>query len=582
MDRAVVLIGVSKTGDCPALQAVHPGVQRMAQWARSQGMTEENKRLRVLTDETAEVRAHQITDVIEAIVARTTVEQLIVYFSGHGVNNHYSEYWLLSRAPGNANEAINVKPSLELAKFCGIGHVVVISDACRTAAHGIQALQISGSVMFPNESVTEEEQSVDVFYACARGRPACEVKDLIGAAREYSGIYTEVLTECLNGDHAELLEEDDEDSTRGLVRPKRLKNYLQNKVPERLRSKIGRELLISQIPDAQINSHNTWLSRISGYSATASQVIPVSRSPWISPFRFSEALVAHAMANDVQQWRQVLTSAATVPSIAPLKEATETYLPSFGPTHFETRCGFKLRGAQVEQVYCYGTKINIVDSDGSLIRVEPLSKYKALVLIELRNGTGVVMPAIPDFIGALIFDQNELVSVSYEPSSNTSRWNEYARRQEEFRMLRASIAASIGLGLFRLTVDEALTLIRQLRIAEGVDPSLALYVAYACHDLQRRDLIKKIGSDLSADLGVTFFDVGLLGGDQGEDRSNSNLVTPPFPMLAQGWPLLPAFHAKCSALLNTLHLHLLPSVWTLFDQRGVARLKAAITAGEIR
>lgn len=35
MDRAVVLIGVSKTGDCPALQAVHPGVQRMAQWARS-------------------------------------------------------------------------------------------------------------------------------------------------------------------------------------------------------------------------------------------------------------------------------------------------------------------------------------------------------------------------------------------------------------------------------------------------------------------------------------------------------------------------------------------------------------------
>jgi hypothetical protein len=47
MERAAILIGVSRTGQLPALQATSEGVRKMTAWARSQGIA----RLRVITDE---------------------------------------------------------------------------------------------------------------------------------------------------------------------------------------------------------------------------------------------------------------------------------------------------------------------------------------------------------------------------------------------------------------------------------------------------------------------------------------------------------------------------------------------------
>ena len=35
----------------------------------------------------------------------TTVEQLVVYFAGHGVNLSLTEYWLLSGVPEDSNAA---------------------------------------------------------------------------------------------------------------------------------------------------------------------------------------------------------------------------------------------------------------------------------------------------------------------------------------------------------------------------------------------------------------------------------------------------------------------------------------------
>ena len=167
MERAAVLIGVRKSGDMPELQAVTAGVQGMEKWARSQGI--EGDLLQVLTDENRPLRVQQIKDAISKIIKRTTVEQLILYFSGHGFNIE-SEYWLLSDAPSDTNAAVNVEGSIRLARYCGISHVVLISDACRSAAEGMLALQVKGSDVFPNELASATEQSVDVLFACARGK----------------------------------------------------------------------------------------------------------------------------------------------------------------------------------------------------------------------------------------------------------------------------------------------------------------------------------------------------------------------------------------------------------------------------
>src|SRR5262245_12115055 len=66
-----------------------------------------------------------------SIVLRRPVESTL-YFSGHGYWKNNAELWLLSKAPGDADEAVSWVETIELARDSGIPHVVVISDACRS------------------------------------------------------------------------------------------------------------------------------------------------------------------------------------------------------------------------------------------------------------------------------------------------------------------------------------------------------------------------------------------------------------------------------------------------------------------
>jgi hypothetical protein len=162
------------------------------------------------------------------------------------------------------------------------------------------------------------------------------------------------------------------------------------------------------------------------------------------------------------------------------------------------------------------------------------------VLLVLENGCGVAVPALPDFIAALSFEGGQLVDVSYEPSENTWRWGEYAHAVNELRSLRATIAASAALGVFRLNEEGGLALARRMQYAKGVDPSLALYAAYVYDSLQRRDLIDEMRSYMEGDLGLVFFDVALLSRAPIMGR-----FVPPFPMLSRGGPFFPPTGRSC-------------------------------------
>ena len=117
------------------MQAAVSSAHAVEKWAQGQEFASVN----VLTDEAGPVTIQQIKSAIKAIVEKGTIEQLVVYFSGHGVNIRYGEYWLLSDAPDDTQAAVNVEGSVVLARRAGIPHVVLVSDACRTAAEGIQA-----------------------------------------------------------------------------------------------------------------------------------------------------------------------------------------------------------------------------------------------------------------------------------------------------------------------------------------------------------------------------------------------------------------------------------------------------------
>ena len=102
-----------------------------------------------------------------------------------------------------AHHAVNLLGSVEAARRSGVGHVVFISDACRVAPEGIQAQNVFGVDIFPNDGAGRTKP-VDQFFACLPGLVATEIKDPAAAANGYRALYTSALVEALSGDRPEV------------------------------------------------------------------------------------------------------------------------------------------------------------------------------------------------------------------------------------------------------------------------------------------------------------------------------------------------------------------------------------------
>ena len=117
--RAAVVIGVDKLKGLPPLRAAVSGARLISDWLSSQGFE-----VKLFTDDQNPVQSSQLTRAITELVNRSTLDQLLIYFSGHGFLNGYTEYWLLSGAPADVNEAISLGESVELAREFGIASVI--------------------------------------------------------------------------------------------------------------------------------------------------------------------------------------------------------------------------------------------------------------------------------------------------------------------------------------------------------------------------------------------------------------------------------------------------------------------------
>ena len=203
----------------------------------------------------------------------------------------------------------------------------------------------------------------------------------------------------------------------------------------------------------------------------------------------------------------------------------------------------------------------------------------------LLIGAGVLLPALAQHLCALTFDDDgELVDVAWEPSENSDRWGGYRPRAPEIRRLRAVASAAMAQGVFRIERDDAPAVAQRIQLPRGVDPTLGLYTAYAYHDLQRRDLIQTTAAHMARDLGAPLFDAALLS--RRLDRlavgaANTPPVLGSVPLLSQGWTLLRAFGVKLPRAAAALEPLRLPSLWTLFNPEGVARIRQAIAAGDL-
>jgi hypothetical protein len=590
--RAALLIGVSKTGDLPTLQAAVDGAVRMGEWAvRDQGF--EKRRVKVITDQKKPVQARQLIDAVMALLKDRDVEQLIVYFSGHGVNNGGTEVWLLSGAPLITSEAVNVDGSAYLARQAGVPHVVFISDACRTAAEGVRAQLVHGVDIFPNPTQPSAEQSVDQFFATSIGSPSFEIKDPVESAGRFTAVYTEELLAALQGQHDEVLQEQqDGDRVLSFVRPRPLSKYLVGALAKRLKGVKGPSGLLVQEPVARLSSadQEAWLARFVERGAARGGETRLRTSVSVtSPDSLGE-VAREALQSALQDRdadadaRLSAAQSANVGGAAMIADSVKEAILVTGPTHFETACGFKVRGRTVlDAVIGSPARVRVFADTRQGIVVENLTQPAASVLLELDSGVGVVLPAIPDFIGELTFDANELIGVSYEPSDNSKRWPDYVANAERFRKLRALAGTSVRLGVFRLEGAEAQDLAKMFMKAKGLDPVMALYAAYSYHDLQLSGPLEDMLAYTRQDLKMCLFDIAMLAGTLGGNVTSSVAgVFPAFPLMAQGWGLLSPKKIMLPKELATLRSHLVPSLWSLFDAGGVALLRSAIQSGSLR
>lgn len=597
MIRAGVFIGVDQTGELHKLNDAAAGARRMYEWALKQGMADKTH-AKLITDEGgAKVTPDRICDAINEVIDGPGADQLIVYYAGHGVHNMRSERWLLTDAPRNTSAAVNVAGSVEAARYCGgVQHVVIISDACRVAPAGIAAANVSGTEIFPNETVSDTATPVDQFFACGPGKAAVEVKDPKVAADNYNALYTGVLLEALDGSRPDVLEPAAEGGGQVYyVRTRRLESYLRREVPQRVRA-LNLQHKVNQNPDSIITSDQSWLSRLDVPVVPPGGIprgglppppAPPDTTPRGGNLRsISQEVVRSAAEGDRQTLRQQLEDAKYSPVAGAdlFAETVERVEKPFGPDHFETECGFKVRGARVVEFFSPRAGVEPLGSEGDLLRVTlPLDEPCRSVLLRFDGGVGTVLPAIKGFVAALTFEEGELVDVAYEPSANTGRWNVYQARAAQVRALRAVAAAASQHGRFHLEGADPIRVAQQMQYEKAIDPTLSVYAAYAYHDLQEVGRIREMAGYQRDDLGFTLFDLALLGRELVGERVGSEAgVFPFFPLLSQGWSLLNANRVRLPRALDRIEQDMLDSLWSLFDSRGLDKLRRAMATMEVR
>lgn len=602
MIRAGIFVGVDRTGHLPLLHDAAEGARRMRDWAVGTGMVAPAQAVLLTDADGATVTPDQIYEAIAGIVAGPGVDQLLLYFAGHGVNINRGEVWLLSGAPERTAAAVNVRGSVELARYCGIPHVVMISDACRVAAEGIQAQNVVGQDVFPNNAASDRSHPVDQLFACRLGRTAAEIRDPGEAAAGYSALYTGELLRALHGDVPEVLAAGSD--TAGAARflyPRPLARHLETAIPKIV---AGRGLIarVNQVPDAIITSDDLWLARLPPADGNE-MAAPVSATPRRTrptpsgsapPPRTKGILGAtgeraagqaprHARARRVQ-----LPGTAAVPQLqdpdlrlAALKRISA----AFGPDRFGSRCGIKVRGAQVAAAASAYAEVRCLEGTPAQVEVRAIDGPAASVLLQFADGSGALVPVLRNHVSALTFVDGELVDMAWEPSANHGRWPAYAEHADALRALRAVAATATRNGRFRMDAAGADRLAAGIQYRRHLDPGMALYAAYAFHegDLDPVTRIGAMSRLLGEDIDATFFDLAMLTRQlRGRRVEPGDMVVPCVPLLAQGWTLMRALGVKPHPALEGLQATVRQSPWSLYDPRGVDRIRQALTTREIR
>lgn len=584
--RAAVVIGVDRPEDLPPLHAAVSGAKKVADWLKSEGIS-----VKLFVDDQGPVKVEDIFDAVDKYVSLPTLQQLIVYFAGHGSFVGTAEYWLLSRALHNSNQAVSLFQGPQFARQCGIPNVVLVSDACRSTSTSLKIQSLTGYNIFPTISNRNVKTDLDLFYATRYGAPAYEVKDTAGT---YNGIYTECLLEAYINPDKDMTAEV---GNIKVVTNKKLEAYLLSTVPKR-----AQIFDVNEFPDSSVTS-SAYIGRaveklapaICHTEQTEKGPVDVCRSSLtvrrtiseipltinnLAEFELTHLGVGLNLSPNVQPTSISPSALEKTDKDVGFGANRNLLLNARGPNVFQTGTGINVFGTRVRAATSAVMETHRLhegngSSEPTVLLINPRGKRHESIALEFEHGSGTVIAGLEGYVATVVVDNDRVVSVSYERALQ----GELATTPPNERVvqLRAVVATAAKFGVFRIDgppgvkESNAAKLADAIRIEKSFDPTLGIYAAYAYASAGLAEQIRSVYSIMKAE-GIELFDVALLA-----DALPGNRNRAPFcPMLNQGWQFLAIKNVTLSPRLVEAQTHILPSLWTTFDSEGMSIVTSAV------
>ncbi len=588
--RAAIVIGVDKPKDMPPLRAAVSGARKVAEWLTSEGID-----VKPFYDDAGPVRAADIFEAVDGYVQLGTVSQLIVYFAGHGSFVGTGEYWMLSQALHNSNEAVSVTQCQQFSRQCGIPNVVLISDACRSTSASLKIQSLTGYNIFPVVNNNKVLTFLDSFFAVRVGAPAYEVKDTTGS---YDGIYTSCFLDAFMNPDASMIEE-----VGGLkvVPNKKLEAYLLSEVPKRAQISD-----VQEYPDSSVTSTGfIGQAEIIGLNPVDNPLRPnggcrgcggchhaarpkiISVPPTIqdlTDFKLSQIGVQISPASKPKAVSQ--DDLQKIDRSIGFSVNSDSILNARGPNVFRFGTGvnvfgIRLRGAAAATAAAQIDRAGNGSTEPAVVQIDPRGKRQHSVVLDFEGGSGTVIAALRGFAATVVVAEGRVVSVSYEPAGVGDQLATSAPN-ENLRQLHAIVATAAKFGAFRIDGppnvrdQNAAQLANTIRQGKLLDPTLGIYAAYAYAQAGLSDQIVSVHRIMQSELGIDLFDVAMLA-NAAATRLSINATTgtqAPFcPMLNQGWQFLQINNVALPDRFMEAQTHILPSLWTTFDEKGMSLVR---------
>jgi hypothetical protein len=573
--RAAIAIGVDRPKDLPVLNAAASGAQQFSDWLSSEGFE-----VKLFTDKQKPVESRDIIKAASEFVNRGTLDQLVVYFSGHGFLNNYTEYWLLSGAPNDINEAVCLNENVFLARLSAIPSVIFVSDACRSTPTSLGTSLVRGSAIFPlNGLGSNVDTQIDQFLATHPGNPAFEVA-VTESVPAFQGIFTAAFLNAFQDPNSNMVHTDANGVT--FIPNRSLKPYLEVEVAKRAQAK---SIRLKQRPDAIVESdYNTYIGRV----RTVSYRIPESAPATLGDVATTEL---RRVGADISKSTTVmsasdLTSISNRTGFDRIKELIARTQQE--PPNLKSPTGLAVTGSPLVRVFSNPRVQTTILHEGNggnqpaWARVELGDDPGGSIALQFADGTGTVLAALRNFVASVLVDGGKVISVSYIPSENGARWSEYQSERDRLNELRTAVATSAMFGQFRIEGEvrtrsqTAEQFADRIRVLKSLDPTLGIYAAYAYAEAGLMDKVRSVRDFMRNDLKTDLFDLALLSSSIAETRLWDTALVPFCPMLAQGWNLLRAKGVRLSGEIEQARDHLQGALWTTFDSEGMTIIRNAL------